>query len=279
LYWLRRTAQFIRHLPGLERAEWLWDYLRRPYRQVLAFGGRGALVFVGGTAEVRIPAEFTGYIWEKFEPEAVAACANWARQHPGGLVLDVGCSIGIYSAIALFSGDEIEVVAFDSDLSSLAAVRRLCQYATGTRLHLVHGFIAQVATEVICLDMAVASTEAALTRTGDRGDNTRFICLTDLEARGLPCRRLDDLLEASTLAGRSILIKCDVEGAELLVLSGAETLLRRFHPDILLSVHPPALPSYGHSKGEVEVYLHELNYEFHCLAVDHEEHWWCQWKA
>jgi hypothetical protein len=27
------------------------------------------------------------------------------------------------------------------------------------------------------------------------------------------------------------------------------------------------------------VYLHELNYEFHCLAVDHEEHWWCQWKA
>jgi FkbM family methyltransferase len=239
-------------------------------------------VYVGGTAEVRIPAEFTGYIWEKFEPEAVAACANWARQHPGGLVLDVGCSIGIYSAIALFSSGEVEVVAFDSDLSSLAAARRLCQYATGTRLRLVHGFIAHVATEVVTLDVAVASTKAALTRTGDRGDNTRFICLTDLEARELPSRRLDDLLNAGNagmLAGRPILIKCDVEGAELLVLSGAEKLLRRFHPDILLSVHPPALPSYGHSKREVEVYLHELNYDFHCLAIDHEEHWWCQWKA
>jgi len=60
-------------------------------------------------------------------------------------------------------------------------------------------------------------------------------------------------------------------GGELLVLYGAETFLRRLHPDLLLSVHPWALPSYEHSKGEVEKYLHGLNYEIHCLAVDHEE--------
>jgi hypothetical protein len=170
-----RTAQFIRHLPGLERAEWLWNLIRGPYHRVSNFSGRGVKVSIGGIAEVRMPAEFTACIWEKYEPEAVTAFANWVRQHPGGLVLDIGSSIGIYSAIALFSSDKIEVVAFDSDLSSLAAARRLCQYATGRRLRLVHGFVAQVATEVISLDMAVASTEAALLRTGDHGDNTRYI--------------------------------------------------------------------------------------------------------
>jgi hypothetical protein len=56
---------------------------------------------------------------------------------------------------------------------------------------------------------------------------------------------------------------------------GGEALLRRAHPHLLLSVHPPALPGYGHSKAEVEAFLRRLGYDLRCLAVDHEEHWWC----
>jgi hypothetical protein len=57
---------------------------------------------------------------------------------------------------------------------------------------------------------------------------------------------------------------------------GGEALLRRVRPDLLLSVHPPALPGYGHSKAEVEAFLRRLGYDIRCLAVDHEEHWWCE---
>ena len=120
----------------------------------------------------------------------------------------------------------------------------------------------------------MASTEAALLRTGVSGDvgTTRYVCLPNSEVGTIPCRRLDDLFEPETVSGRSMLIKCDVEGAELNVLSGGESLLRVVRPDLLLSVHPPALPSYGHSKKDVEVFLKKLGYQIRCLAVDHEEH-------
>jgi FkbM family methyltransferase len=200
-------AQYIRHLPGLERAEWLWAAARGPYHRVLGAGGRG--VKVGGTAAVRMPPEFSGGAWETFEPEAVAALA---------------------------------------------------------------------ASETASLEQAAARTQAALLRSGIRGEvgTARYASLTDADADAdaVPRWRLDDLLAAPT--GRPMLIKCDVEGAELLVLAGGEALLRRAHPHLLLSVHPPALPGYGHSKAEVEAFLRRLGYDIRCLAVDHEEHWWCE---
>jgi FkbM family methyltransferase len=277
----RRVAQYIRHLPGLDRAEWLWAVLRKPYQRLLNAGGRGVEVLVGNAAAVRMPADFTGGTWEQFEPEAIAVFADWVRQHPGGLVLDVGSSIGIYSAVALFANPLVKVVAFDSDLSSLAAVRRLCQHAKGGRLRVVHGYITQTPNEVSSFDLAVATTEVALLRTGVSGEagTTRFRCLTDQDANAVPSRRLDDLFESGVPDGRPILIKCDVEGAELLVLSGAENLLRRTYPYLLLSVHPMALPNYGHSKKEVELFLQRLGYRVRCLAVDHEEHWWCEFNS
>ena len=274
---LRRTAQFVRHLPGLDRVDWLWDLVRIPYHYMLDLRGRGTKVIVGGAAEVWIPAEFTGSAWEMFEPESVSKFAEWVRHHSGGFVLDIGSSLGIYSAIALFCDNEVEVVAFDSDLASLAAVRRLCQHAAGGRLRLVHGFITQIANDITSFSMAIAATEAALLQTDIRS-STRYLCLGDPEASAIPRRRLDDLISDNIVNGRPTLIKCDVEGAELLVLSGGETLLRRLHPTLLLSVHPPVLPSYGHSKDKLETFLRNFGYQIRCLAVDHEEHWWCEFK-
>jgi len=274
----RRAAQFVRHLPGLDRAHWLWDAVRKPYHRALDLQSSGTKVLVGRVVEVRMPAEFTGGAWEKFEPEAVSKFAEWVQCHPGGLILDIGSSLGIYSALALFSDDRVEVVAFDSDIASLAAVRRLCQYATGERLRLVHGFIADTSNDVVCLAGAVTTTEAALAQTDARRP-TRYMCLGDPQGSAVPRRRLDDLFVNDGIGGRAMLIKCDVEGAELLVLSGAEALLGRGHPSLLISVHPPALPSYGHSKNQLEMYLQKIGYNILCLAIDHEEHWWCDFKG
>src|SRR5262245_42519722 len=108
---------------------------------------------------------------------------------------------------------------------------------------------------------------------------TRYICLGDPEAGAIPRRRLDDLFSDRTSDKRATLIKCDVEGAEFLVLSGGEALLRRVHPVLLISVHPSVLFSYGHSKDMLGAYLQGFGYEIRCLAIDHEEHWWCDFKG
>jgi FkbM family methyltransferase len=196
-------------------------------------------------------------------------------------VLDIGSSLGIFSAVALFADSQTEVVAFDSDLASLAAVRRLCQHAPGARLRLVMGFVAEQPTAVRSLAEAVADTGTALAQSGVRGDvgTTRYVCLGDRSSDAIPSHRLDDLFADEDFEGRAVLIKCDVEGAELLVLRGAETFLRRVAPALSLSVHPPALPSHGHSRADVEAFLKRLGYVVRVLAVDHEEHWWCERKA
>lgn len=278
---VRRIAQRIRHLPGLERADFLWRILRGPYQRLLDASGRGVEVMVGGAAAVRLPAEFAGGSWERHEPEAVAAYARWIERHPGALVLDVGSSIGIFSAIALFADPRTEVLAFDSDLPSLAAARRLCRHATGARLRLVHGFLAEQSTEARSLTAAVTVTQAELDQSGVRGESgtTRYVCLTDGDRGGVPSYRLDDLLAGERFEGRPVLIKCDVEGAELLVLRGAESFLRRAAPVLLISVHPPVLPAYGHCTTDIEAFLKRLGYEIRVLAIDHEEHWWCESAA
>ena len=72
-----------------------------------------------------------------------------------------------------------------------------------------------------------------------------------------------------------MLIKIDVEGAELIVLRGASRLLLRNRPAILLSVHPQFLASFQQTVGDIAAFLGDHGYRWANLHTDHEEHWWC----
>ena len=62
------------------------------------------------------------------------------------------------------------------------------------------------------------------------------------------------------------LIKIDVEGAELNVLRGAKTILRRYHPEIIISVHPRHLNILGYSVDELTKEIHDLNYQIYNIG-------------
>jgi FkbM family methyltransferase len=271
----RRVARCIRHLPGLENLDGLWNAVRGPYQRLLNTGG-GIEIVVPGGVKIRIPAEFAGFDWEHYEPESLRLVADWARRHDDGLFLDIGSATGIFSAVMLFANPRIEVIAFDSDLASIAQTRQFCRYAKG-RLQLVHGFVAEAGSQ-ISLDRAVAATTAELLRLNPTGDigTTRYICLEDPTFADIRRNALDDLFTGDVSNRRPILIKCDVEGAELRVLHGAQKLLEQHQPDLLLSVHPPALPQHGHSRAEIAEFLRRMQYSISVVAIDHEEHWWCQ---
>ncbi len=59
------------------------------------------------------------------------------------------------------------------------------------------------------------------------------------------------------------LIKIDVEGAEVSVLRGAKAVLREYHPEIIISVHPKHLKILGHSVDELKKMVCDLDYQIY----------------
>jgi FkbM family methyltransferase len=273
---LHRVARSVRHAPGLRRAEWLWRLVRKPYIRCLDLLGQGTSVRLGGCL-ARIPAEFSGAcLWEEYEPEPVAALVGWVREHPTGLVLDVGCEIGLYSVAALAASPAVEVIAFDADLNALQAARRVCRCMAGSRLRLVYGFLSEGGREE-GLETAVEQTTRELARakvSGDPGTN-RHLYLHGPADPVIPTRSLDSLFGQTGGWGRPVLLKSDIEGAELLMLRGAARVLREARPQLLLSVHPLQLPRFGHSVADIREHVQSAGYRVEFLADHGEEHWWC----
>jgi FkbM family methyltransferase len=275
---VRQISRHIRHLRAIENWNGLWDILRGPYHTFLNVRG-GVKITVANCVTIRIPAEYGGHNWETYETETVRLAVDWARTSNSGLFLDIGSALGIFSAVVLFANSGTTVVAFDSDLASLVATRRFCNRAKGS-LFTVYGFVTDSGLGNT-LSEAIAQSELTLQRanlTGDVG-TTRYVCLNGGQHKEIPRHCLDDLLRNENLEAGPILIKCDVEGAELMVLRGARKILAEYRPTLLLSLHPEALPQHGHTKEGVFKFVQGLGYKVTTVSIDHEEHWWCSHPA
>lgn len=80
-------------------------------------------------------------------------------------------------------------------------------------------------------------------------------------AQGLPC-------DAVTI---------DVEGAELVVLSGARSVLTATRPLVWVSVHPDLMArDYLDNPHNLRAFMHAYGYDGTLLGIDHEEHWFFQ---
>ena len=151
---------------------------------------------------------------------------------PGQVFYDVGANVGYYSLIASrVVGDEGRVVCFEPFLEN---VHHLYRHVQLNRLH-----------NVDVLPVACAN---GFGMTGFfRGDNDALGHISGVTGVGgsdnssagdaywVPTLSLD---EFALRTGRwPAIIKIDVEGAELLVLHGAERILERCKPTIFLSTH------------------------------------------
>jgi FkbM family methyltransferase len=270
----------VRHLPALEKAEWIWRALRKPYHWIIDVRGHGVIVKVANVVSARIPAEFSGYQYEAYERQSITRAAAWFRGNAGSFFLDVGASLGIYCLVALAESDECEAVALDSDLSSLIATQRLTAFYPDRSPMLIWGLVGSSHTIGTSLGDAAAHSRKALLESGASGDlaTLKYVCIADSTDATIPEHSLDGLLDCVDLCGRPVLIKCDVEGAELLVLHGSMNLLRTLRPHLFLSVHPDALTRCGHSVRDISEFLENLGYSISVIARDHEEHWWCEHK-
>lgn len=252
--------------------------LRPAYHCLLNWHGRGVSIMLGGSVTVRVPPVFCGTAWENYEVSEIRAMAAWLRKQSSADFLDVGSSVGMFSVAALNASQNVRVTAFDSDLPSLMSVKRLCRYAPNRNLRVVHGYLSERHESGLTLERAGWHTAGELARSGLSGDPeaVRYRCLDAGIEEGIPVHSLDGLLKDELESARPMLIKCDVEGAEILVLRGAERLLANRSPAILLSVHDWGLARFGSSVEKLRDFLESRGYAIWLMGVDHETHWWCE---
>ena len=269
----------LRRNPLLPRCAPVRNLLRRPYHWMMSLGG-GLPLNIGGVLPVRLPARYLAREQEFYEAENYRALKSWIDDHEDCAIVDIGCSFGYFSCAALFQPAVSQVLAIDADRESLGITNAVCQYAPRVehRLILVNCLISsrpEGTADVESLRRATKHLFSSGTLSG-RAENAQYVNAdTAITADLLPRVPLDQLVPACIGANCPLLIKVDVEGAELIVLQGAVELLSQRRPTLLLSVHPGFLPRFGASTDDVVALLRKHGYAWTVLSIDHEEHWLC----
>jgi FkbM family methyltransferase len=148
---------------------------------------------------------------------------------PGATLIDVGANIGFFTLrFAEWVGDRGQVLAIEPAKENVAAlVRRLTARGLAGRVKVLEAVAAE----------AAGSARLALNPVHP-GDHR--ISHQGVEVRAI---RIDELVDAA--ASPVSLIKIDVQGAEMRVLTGARRTIERFRPALLIEVDQPALCQYG----------------------------------
>ena len=168
----------------------------------------------------------------------------------GDQCIDVGANFGMHTLyLANLVGDSGKVWAFEPLPKNLELLRR--------NIGLNH-FSQRV--EVVP-KVASNSPEPFLRMAGMDDPVAVTACLsneTDSETLSVPNVRLDNMFASESC--NIGLIKIDVEGAELEVLRGAEGVLKRCKPNLVIEVHGFGLPNFGSSVSDFRGFLAGLGY-------------------
>jgi FkbM family methyltransferase len=185
---------------------------------------------------------------EKYEPELGHVAATLS---PGMTVVDVGASYGVYTAVAAKAvGSGGLVLAFEPAAESFAVLEHNV---------LVNGL------RNVRLFRCALSNMSGETRLYHHPDSSRNSlgadCGTPSTWEEVRVRTLDSVLEEQGVNCVDLL-KIDTEGAEQLVLAGAESLLRRCKPIVVFEVNPAASTALDLHKWGAWSVLDALGYRF-----------------
>lgn len=203
---------------------------------------------------------------EQPEPHII----HWIRENlrAGDTFFDVGAHYGWMSiAAASCVGRSGRVVAFEASpvlIQILAYHKRLNGLK---RLEIVPRAVTNVSDVEIPFVLVNGGLSSRNSLTTE-ADDTPYLTPDAKLKVYTPSISLDRFCEESGLVPS--VIKIDVEGAELLVLQGAERVLSKISPVIILGVHPSWLPK-RQSPAHVRSFLRQHGYEIrdeHVIPFD-----------
>jgi len=166
----------------------------------------------------------------------------------GDVVIDIGANVGYYTTLfADLVGPGGQVHAFEPVPSTFELLCKETRRFPGHKNVSLNCFaLGDLNGNAVIYVPNDDHAQAALVRRREsREVNVKMIRL-DRYAEGLP--KID-------------FVKCDVEGAELLVLRGGESTLRRCRPKIFLEIEERWTSSFGWTGADVIRFLRDLGYE------------------
>ena len=153
---------------------------------------------------------------------------------PGDVCIDIGAAGGAHLLVmAARAGPTGRVLGVEPRPRSFAVLRRIVHLAgLGGQVTLVPIAVGDRSGD-LDLRVPVVPTRAHLR--GSTSDPEAAAAFSGLPARrmSVPTRRLDDVVSAAGLE-RVDVLKCDVEGAELLVVAGATRVLTDLRPIVVV---------------------------------------------
>lgn len=203
-------------------------------------------------------------VWDAIDHHEVERIDHMLDRLQLGMVLyDIGAEHGWMSALlARYGVGGFNVVLVEPTPHFWANIKRCWDYNGLERPE-----------AMICARVGAESRNCQLMATWWPG--TAFDDESPATAYAAP--RLDEPVttidEIATFCRPPDAITIDVEGAELEVLRGARKTLELHMPLVWVSVHHDLLEERRQRASEIHHLMHQLGYQGHLIAVDHEEHW------
>lgn len=177
------------------------------------------------------------------------------------VVLDIGANNGVFSLIAAIN-PKMRVYAFEPTPSTYEILKR-------------NMFLNNLDDRVRTFQLALADKKGtAILKYPKGGGADGLACIGNpLRFREwvefeVPVSTVDDFVREQGI-DRVDLIKIDTEGCDLLVLKGAQELIRKFHPGILCEYHEINATQFGYHPGEIVKLLTSWGYKH--TVVSHED--------
>jgi FkbM family methyltransferase len=223
-----------------------------------------------GPLRVRLRRHRSLWLREPLESEQLPFAVLRHFVRPGDVVYDAGANIGLYARYLVQSLGAGRVVCFEPAAENRELLRRNVELGgiggirgIGDRVTLLPFALADAdgTAEFQVDDMQSASGTLSRVTGGEACVGRRNLGLGPLTAR-VECRRLDSVLAEGKVPPPDVM-KIDVEGAEALLLDGADRLLAEHGPRLLIELHGAAVAR--------EVLLALAGHGYSCVAKVSQE--------
>ena len=243
-YVLKRTGRIVGGRWFFQRMSRLSRWCTAPRETVLRTEGFSVYLKTADPRLLQVPNEL-----------AAGNLNRRALEHllsPGDTFMDVGANHGSFSLIAarvVRRTGRLIAVEPQPDLASLVRRSLAANAECDFEVH-----------QTACGDSpGVAEFYIPRVTSGSAGLFPAFSARGDHQVLSVSVRTLDEFVEADTLPGK-LVIKLDVEGNELAVLSGAKHLIRARRPQLLLELNLASLTAAGKRPLDLVNLLRELEF-------------------